>query len=94
MEDRVQRPRRGIELEDRRRQHVHAVDVHLDVGEVAAVDLHEERRTEDEILRCVRGCNLGRPDDALAPLFIGLTVTLVISVIAPLTQAGINPARD
>ena len=40
------------------------------------------------------GCNLGRPDDALAPLFIGLTVTLVISVIAPLTQAGINPARD
>jgi glycerol uptake facilitator protein len=40
------------------------------------------------------GCNLGRPDAALSPLFIGLTVTLIISVIAPLTQAGINPARD
>jgi glycerol uptake facilitator protein len=40
------------------------------------------------------GCNLGRPDDALAPLFIGLTVTIIISIIAPLTQAGLNPARD
>ncbi|MBI1921984.1 MAG: aquaporin family protein [Geobacter sp.] len=40
------------------------------------------------------GCNLGRPDDALAPLFVGLAVTAIISVIAPLTQAGLNPARD
>jgi glycerol uptake facilitator protein len=30
----------------------------------------------------------------LVPLFIGLTVAVVISVIAPLTQAGLNPARD
>ena len=30
----------------------------------------------------------------MAPLFIGLTVSIIISVIAPLTQAGLNPARD
>lgn len=30
----------------------------------------------------------------MAPLFIGLTVAIVISVVAPLTQAGLNPARD
>jgi glycerol uptake facilitator protein len=46
------------------------------------------------VFSLTEGCNLGRPDDALAPLFIGLTVTLVISIIAPLTQAGLNPARD
>ncbi|HET6421494.1 MAG TPA: aquaporin, partial [Geobacteraceae bacterium] len=34
------------------------------------------------------------PDDALAPVFIGVTVTIIISIIAPLTQAGLNPARD
>jgi glycerol uptake facilitator protein len=46
------------------------------------------------IFSLTEGCNLGRPDDALAPLFIGLTVTLIISILAPLTQAGLNPARD
>lgn len=30
----------------------------------------------------------------LAPAFIGLTVTALICVIGPLTQAGLNPARD
>lgn len=30
----------------------------------------------------------------LPPLLIGLTVTLIIIVIAPYTQAGLNPARD
>jgi len=30
----------------------------------------------------------------MAPLFIGLTVSVIISIIAPLTQAGLNPARD
>jgi glycerol uptake facilitator protein len=40
------------------------------------------------------GCNVGRPDDTLAPVFIGLTVTSIICLIAPLTQAGLNPARD
>lgn len=40
------------------------------------------------------GCNVGRPDDSLSPLFIGLSITIIISVIAPLTQAGLNPARD
>lgn len=46
------------------------------------------------IFSLTEGCNLGRPDDALAPLFIGLTVTLIIAILAPLTQAGLNPARD
>lgn len=40
------------------------------------------------------GCNVGRPDDRLAPFFIGLTVMTIICIIAPLTQAGLNPARD
>jgi glycerol uptake facilitator protein len=46
------------------------------------------------IFSLTEGCNLGRPDDALAPVFIGVTVTIIISIIAPLTQAGLNPARD
>ena len=40
------------------------------------------------------GSNIGRPHDTLAPVFIGLTVTIIICLIAHLTQAGINPARD
>lgn len=40
------------------------------------------------------GCNVGRPDDALTPVFIGIAVAAIICVIAPLTQAGLNPARD
>lgn len=46
------------------------------------------------IFAMTEGCNVGRPDDALAPVFIGLTVTSIICLIAPLTQAGLNPARD
>jgi len=39
-------------------------------------------------------CNDGRPGKSLLPLFIGLSVAIIISIIAPLTQAGLNPARD
>ena len=46
------------------------------------------------IFALTEGCNVGRPDDAIAPVFIGLTVTSIICLIAPLTQAGLNPARD
>lgn len=38
--------------------------------------------------------NSGRPGSILAPLFIGLTVSIIISMAASLTQAGLNPARD
>ena len=38
--------------------------------------------------------NQGRPMANLAPVFIGLTVSALISIIAPLTQACFNPARD
>lgn len=39
-------------------------------------------------------CNVGRPDHSFAPVFIGLSVSSIICLIAPLTQAGLNPARD
>jgi glycerol uptake facilitator len=38
--------------------------------------------------------NTGAPPGYLAPVFIGLAVAILISVIAPLTQACFNPARD
>ena len=40
------------------------------------------------------GANVGRPHDTMAPVFIGISVTIIICLIAPLTQCGINPARD
>jgi glycerol uptake facilitator protein len=46
------------------------------------------------VFALTEGCNVGRPNDALAPVFIGLTVSSIICLIAPLTQAGLNPARD
>ncbi|MBM4032331.1 MAG: aquaporin [Planctomycetes bacterium] len=38
--------------------------------------------------------NPKRPLETFSALFIGLAVAIVISVVAPLTQAGLNPARD
>jgi glycerol uptake facilitator-like aquaporin len=38
--------------------------------------------------------NLAAPDPTLAPFFIGFTVAVLISLFAPITQAGWNPARD
>src|SRR5439155_18561900 len=38
--------------------------------------------------------NPSAPPAYLAPVFIGLTVAILISVIAPLTQACFNPAPD
>lgn len=38
--------------------------------------------------------NAGKPASGQAPIFIGLTVSVLISVLAPLTQACFNPARD
>ncbi len=46
------------------------------------------------IFALTEGCNVGRPSDAITPIFIGLTVTSIICLVAPLTQAGLNPARD
>lgn len=38
--------------------------------------------------------NRNRPDGTLFAVFIGLAVAAIIAVIAPLTQACLNPARD
>jgi glycerol uptake facilitator protein len=38
--------------------------------------------------------NSAAPPGRLAPAFIGLTVGALIAVLAPLTQACFNPARD
>jgi len=40
------------------------------------------------------GRNSAAPAGYLAPLVIGLTVACLISIIAPLTQCCLNPARD
>lgn len=46
------------------------------------------------IFALTEDCNVGRPSVTLQPLFIGLTVSSIIFFVAPLTQAGLNPARD
>jgi len=46
------------------------------------------------IFALTEGCNVGRPSDTMTPIFIGLSVTSIICLVAPLTQAGLNPARD
>ncbi|MEK9722071.1 MAG: MIP/aquaporin family protein [Rhodospirillaceae bacterium] len=38
--------------------------------------------------------NTSRPPGAMGAVIIGLGVAAIISVVAPLTQAGLNPARD
>lgn len=38
--------------------------------------------------------NRAAPEPTLVPFFIGFTVAVLISLFAPLTQAGWNPARD
>jgi glycerol uptake facilitator len=38
--------------------------------------------------------NRDAPGSNMAPFFIGFSVAIIISVLAPLTQAGLNPARD
>jgi len=46
------------------------------------------------IFSLTEGCNVGRPDSRISPVFIGAGVAGIICIIAPLTQAGLNPARD
>ncbi len=38
--------------------------------------------------------NMARPPAGMTAVMIGLTVAAIISVVAPLTQAALNPARD
>lgn len=40
------------------------------------------------------GQNRGRLVNILVPVMIGLALSIIIAIIAPLTQAGLNPARD
>jgi glycerol uptake facilitator protein len=46
------------------------------------------------IFLLTEGCNVGRPSEGSSPIFIGGTVAAMIAIMAPLTQTGINPARD
>lgn len=46
------------------------------------------------IFSLTEDANVGKPSSCVAPIYIGLTVTIVQCLIAPLTQAGLNPARD
>src|SRR5438094_7686644 len=38
--------------------------------------------------------NVAAPEPTLVPFFVGFTVAVLISLFAPITQAGWNPARD
>jgi len=46
------------------------------------------------IFLLTEGCNVGRPSEGSSPIFIGGTVAALIAITAPVTQTGINPARD
>ena len=46
------------------------------------------------IFSMTEDANCGKPGDVIFPLFIGLTVTMIICVVGPITDAGLNPARD
>lgn len=46
------------------------------------------------IFSITEGCNVGKPSSDTEPIFIGLSVSSIICLLAPLTQAGLNPARD
>lgn len=46
------------------------------------------------IVFCVTDPNNNERPQGLAPAYIGLTVTLLISLVGPLTMACFNPARD
>lgn len=46
------------------------------------------------VILAVTAAGRNDPSSRLAPVLIGLTVTALIAVLAPLTQACFNPARD
>jgi glycerol uptake facilitator protein len=46
------------------------------------------------VLSLTGGINAGRPLSNLAPIFIGLTVAIMVVTVGPLTMASLNPARD
>jgi len=46
------------------------------------------------VFACTDSRNPNRPFGTLPATLIGLSVSIIISIIAPLTQAGLNPARD
>jgi glycerol uptake facilitator protein len=46
------------------------------------------------IFLLTEGCNLGKPNEGVSPIFIGATLTVLICIFSPLTQASFNPARD
>ena len=58
------------------------------LGRVNACECHVEAALTDK-------CNKLAPIEAnLHPFLIGFVVACIISIVAPLTQAGLNPMRD
>jgi len=45
------------------------------------------------IFSLTEGCNVGRPSDTMAPVFIGLTVTSIICLIAPPDTSRAKPGK-
>jgi len=64
------------------------------MGLAAAAELFGTFLLVLTIFCLTENCNVGKPDSNIAPIFIGLAVTSNICLLAPLTQAGLNPARD
>ena len=66
----------------------------VSMGLAAAAELFGTFLLVLTIFCLTESCNVGKPSFNEAPIFIGLTVTSIICLLAPLTQAGLNPARD
>lgn len=46
------------------------------------------------VFSLTEGCNVGKPQSTIEPLFIGLAVGMIVCTVGPVTQCGLNPIRD
>ncbi len=71
-----------------------ANDLHITAWHAFAVEAFGTAVLALVIFAVVDRRNTALPNQGIAPLLIGFTVAALISLFAPLTQAGWNPARD